>query len=31
MGYLISAWNETQKTFNMSLKQVVDIAGEWNS
>ena len=28
MGYLISAWKETQKTFNMSLKQVVNIAGD---
>ena len=28
MGYLINAWNETQKRFTMSLKQVVNIAGD---
>ncbi len=28
MGYLINAWNETQKKFTMSLKQVVNIAGD---
>ena len=28
MGYLINAWNETQKTFTMSLKQVVSVAGD---
>lgn len=28
MGYLINAWNETQKHFTMSLKQVVNIAGD---
>ena len=28
MGYLINAWNETQKKFKLSLKQVVNIAGD---
>ena len=28
MGYLINAWNDTQKKFTMSLKQVVNIAGD---
>lgn len=28
MGYLINAWNETQKKFTMSLKQIVNIAGD---
>ena len=28
MGYLINAWKETQKTFTMSLKQVVSVAGD---
>ena len=28
MGYLINAWNETQKKFTMTLKQIVNIAGD---
>ena len=28
MGYLINAWNETQRKFDMNLKQIVNIAGD---
>ena len=28
MGYLINAWNESQKKFTMTLKQIVNIAGD---
>ena len=28
MGYLINAWNETQRKFTMNLKQIVNIAGD---
>ena len=28
MGYLINAWNESQKKFSMTMKQIVNIAGD---
>lgn len=28
MGYLINSWNESQKKFSMTMKQIVNIAGD---